>query len=141
MIRYFSKSDSYEGAPMGEEWYEGLPDDAFKSETVKIYEKAEALIREKLAQGLDFDSACAAVIVADEELKKSIIDDLLKVLIAEEHFTKGTTLSEMAKKLGLEAGRLEKAKAEMMEDVKEASVRAFYKGLGQGNAGPSGGQN
>ena len=47
----------------------------------------------------------------------------------------------MAKKLGIEVGRLEKAKAEMMEDVKEASVKAFYRGLGQGNAGSSGGRN
>ena len=119
---------------MAEKWYEGLPDDALKSETAKIYEKAEALIREKLAQGLDFDSACAAVAVADEELKRSIVDDILKVLIAEEHFTKGVSIDEMAKKLDIEVGRLEKAKAEMMEDVKDASIRAFYRGLGHGNA-------
>ena len=73
---------------MAEKWYEGLPDDAFKTDTAKIYEKAEAIIREKLDQGLDFDSACAAVSVEDEELRKSIIDDMLKVLIGEEHFTK-----------------------------------------------------
>lgn len=126
---------------MAEKWYEGLPDDAFKTDTAKIYEKAEAIIREKLDQGLDFDSACAAVTVEDEELRKSIIDDMLKVLIGEEHFTKGVSLDDMAKKLGIEVGRLEKAKAEMMEDVKEASVRAFYRGLGQGNAGSSGGRN
>ena len=126
---------------MAEKWYEGLPDDAFKTETAKIYEKAEATIREKLAEGLDFDSACAAVSMEDEELKKSIIDDMLKVLIAQEHFTKRVRLDEMAKKLGIEFGRLEKAKAEMMEDVKEASIKAFYRGLGQGNAGSSGGQN
>lgn len=126
---------------MAEKWYEGLPDDAFKTETAKIYEQAEATIREKLDQGLDFDGACAAVTVEDEELRKSIIDDMLKVLIGEEHFTKGVSLDDMAKKLGIEVGRLEKAKAEMMEDVKEASVKAFYRGLGQGNAGSSGGRN
>ncbi len=119
---------------MAEKWYEGLPDDAFKTENAKMYEKAEAIIREKLAQGLDFDSACAAVSMTDEELRKNIIDDILKVLIAEEHFTKGISLDEMARKLGIAVGRLEKAKAEMMEDVKDASVRAFYRGLGHGNA-------
>ncbi len=119
---------------MAEKWYEGLPEDAFKSETAKIYEKAEATIREKLAQGLDFDSACDAITISDEEVKKGIIDDLLKVLIAEEHFTKGVSLDEISKKLGIAEDRLVKAKAEMLEDVKDASVRAFYKGLGQGNA-------
>jgi len=126
---------------MAEKWYEGLPDDAFKTETAKMYEKAEVIIRAKLAQGLDFDSACAAVKLEDEGLRKDIVDDMLKVFVAEEHFTKGVSLNEMAKKLGIDVGRLEKAKAEMMEDVKEASVRAFYKGLNQGNAGSSGGQN
>ncbi len=119
---------------MAEKWYEGLPDDAFKTETAKIYEKAEAIIREKLVQGLDFDSACAAITVTDERVRQSIIDDMMKVLIAEEHFTKGVSLEEMAKKLGIEVGRLETAKTEMMEDVKDASVKAFYRGLGHGNA-------
>ena len=94
-----------------------------------MYEKAEAAIREKLGQGLDFDSACAAVKVADEQLRKGIIDDMLKVLIAEEHFTKGVSLDDMAKKLGIETARLEKAKSEMLEDVKNASVKAFYDSL------------
>ncbi len=114
---------------MSEKWYEGLPDDAFKSETAKIYEKAEAAIREKLAQGLDFDSACAALEIPDEQLRTGIIDDMLKVLIAEEHFTKNVSLNDISKKLNIEVGRLEKAKAEMLEDVKNASVKAFYDSL------------
>ncbi len=114
---------------MSEKWYEGLPDDALKSETAKIYEKPEATIREKLAQGFDFESACAAVEVTDEQLRKGIIDDMLKVLIAEEHFTKNVSLDDMSKKLGIEVARLEKAKTEMLEDVKNASVRAFYNSL------------
>ncbi len=114
---------------MSEKWYEGLPDDAFKTETAKMYEKAVAIIREKLAQGLDFDSACAVVEVTDQELKKNIIDDVLKVFIAEEHFTKGVPLDDMAKKLSIEVTRLEKAKTEMLEDVKDASIKAFYNSL------------
>ena len=114
---------------MSEKWYEDLPDDAFKTETAKMYEKAEAAIREKLAQGLDFDSACAAVEMKDEQLRKGIIDDMLKVLIAEEHFTKNVSLDDMSKKLGIEIARLEKAKTEMLEDVKNASVKAFHDSL------------
>jgi hypothetical protein len=119
---------------MAEKWYEGLSDDAFKTESVKMYEKAEAIIREKLAQGLDFDSACSAIALADEKLRKDIIDDMLKVLIGEEHFTKNVPLEEMAKKLKVPVGRLEKAKEEMLEDVKDSSIKAFYKSLGHGNA-------
>jgi len=119
---------------MAEKWYEGLPEDAFKTETAKMYEKAEAIIREKLAQGLDFDSACAAIAMTDEELRKNIIDDMMKVLIAEEHFAKGISLEDMANKLGISVSRLEEAKKDMLEDVKNSSIKAFYKSLGHGNA-------
>jgi deoxyhypusine synthase len=119
---------------MAEAWYEGLPDDALKTEKAKIYEKAEAIIREKLDRGLDFDAACADIGVEDEKLRKDVIDDMLKVLIGEEHFTKNVALEEMAKKLNVPLERLEKAKLEMLEDVKESSIKAFYKSLGHGNA-------
>lgn len=119
---------------MAEKWYEGLPEDVFKTETNKAYEQAVAKIRDGLARGLDFDSACAAIDVEDEKLRKSIIDDMLKVLIAEEHFDKGIPIDEMAKRLKISSVRLESAKIEMLEDVKDASVKAFYKGPRSGNA-------
>ncbi len=114
---------------MADAWYEGLSDDALKTETAKAYEKAFAKIREGLARGLDFDAACAAIDVKDEELRKIIIDDMLKVLIAEEHFTKNIPLDELAKTLKVTVDRLESAKLSMLEDVKDSSIKAFYKTL------------
>lgn len=119
---------------MAETWYEGLPDDAFKTETDKAYEDAEAAIREKLAQGIDFDAACAGIEVKDEELRKAIILDMLKVLIAEEHFSKNLPLDELAAKYKISVDRLESAKLSMLEDVKNTSIKAFYNGLKPGNA-------
>jgi deoxyhypusine synthase len=119
---------------MTETWYEGLPEDIFKTVTDKAYEKAEAAIREGLAKGLDFDTACAAIEVKDSDLRKSIVDDMLKVLIAEEHFTKGVPLDELAKRLNVPVERLEAAKTKMLEDVRDTSIKAFYKGLGHGSA-------
>jgi deoxyhypusine synthase len=119
---------------MGEAWYEGLSEEDFKSETIKEYEKASAKIREGLAAGLDFDTACAAIEVQDEGLRKSIIDDMLKVIIAEEHFGKNVRLDELAKKMNVSFERLEAAKTSMLEDVRDTSIKAFYKSLGHGNA-------
>ncbi len=119
---------------MGDAWYEGLSDEDFKTETAREYERASAKIREKLAAGLDFDTACAAIEVKDEGLRKSIIDDMLKVLIAEEHFGKNISLDELAGKLNVSPERLEAAKAAMLEDVRDTSIKAFYKSLGHGNA-------
>jgi len=119
---------------MSEKWYEGLPDDAFKTETDKIYEEAVSKIREGLEKGLNFDTACSAIDVEDETLRKSIIDDMLKVLIAEEHFDKKIPLADMAKKLKIPVERLESAKSGMLEDVRESSIKAFYRSMGSGNA-------
>ena len=119
---------------MAEKWYDDLPDDAFLTETDKAYEKAVSTIREGLNKGLDFDSACAAIEVENNDLRRHIIDDMLKVLIAEEHFTKNIPLAELAEKLKVSADRLESAKTEMLEDVKNSSIKAFYKSLKPGNA-------
>jgi len=55
---------------MGEKWFEGLPDDMFRSDIDRIYEQAFARIRAGLARGLDFDSACDGIEVPDEDLRK-----------------------------------------------------------------------
>lgn len=119
---------------MTDAWYKDLPEDAFKSAEDKAYEGAFAKIREDLARGLDFDAACSAVEVPNENLKKTIIDDMLKVLIAEEHFLRKVPLENLAKKLNLPEGRLEAAKMEMLEDVEKSAVDTLHKQHGAGNA-------
>ena len=119
---------------MAEKWYDGLPDDAFLNETDIAYEKAISQIREGLEKGLDFDSACAAVEIDNKELKRRIIDDMLKVIIAEEHYNKNIPLDKLSDALKVPVDRLESAKAEMLEDVKNSSIKAFYKALKPGNA-------
>jgi hypothetical protein len=119
---------------MAEKWYEGISDDAFLTETDKAYEKAAAVIREGLDKGLDFDTACTGVEVENEELRRHIIDDMLKVLIAEEHFNKDTSLQDLAAKLKVSSERLEAAKLEMLEDVKNSSIKALHQSMKTGNA-------
>lgn len=119
---------------MSKAWYEGLPEDAFVTEKDKAYEETTAKIREGLAKGLDFDKACATIDIKDKTLKMHIIDDMLKVLIAEEHFQHNVPLADLSKKLNVSVERLESAKLEMLEDIKNSSIKAFYKSLGSGNA-------
>ena len=119
---------------MAEKWFDGLPDDAFITETDMAYEKAISRIRAGLEKGLDFDSACASIEAENEELKRHIIDDMLKVIIAEEHYNKNIPLDKLAVALKVPVDRLESAKAEMIEDVKNSTIKAFYKALKPGNA-------
>ncbi len=118
---------------MTEAWHDGLPDDAFKTEEMKAYEKAITKIREGLSQGLDFDSACNAISIDNEDLRTQIIDDMLKIIIAEEHFAKNVPLGVLANALKIPVDRLEKAKEEMFKEVEQQSVNAFYKNLSSGD--------
>lgn len=118
---------------MAEKWYDGLPDEAFKSEETKAYERAFGLIRDGLDRGLGFDEACAAVQMDDENLKNRIVDDMLKVIIAEEHFARKVPLDTLAAALKVSEDRLKQAKESMFEDIRKTSVDSFYKNLSEGD--------
>ncbi len=114
---------------MSDAWYEGVPDEALKSETDKAYEQAESAIRGGLAAGLAFDAACNGVKVQDDSLRAVIIDDLLKMIIAEEHFAKRVPLPELATRLKIPTERLEATRESMLREVEESTVREFNRGL------------
>jgi len=114
------------GGIMAEKWFDELPDDAFLSEAEKTYMNALAKIKEGLAKGFDFNSASASVMIDDETLRQAVFDDVLKVIIAEEHFTKKVPLEQISQKLNLPIDRLDKARTEMLEDVENSTVNALH---------------
>ena len=71
---------------MEEKWYDGLSDDAFTAKKTKKYKETVEKIRDAIKSGMGFDDACASVNIEDAGLKKIIIDDALKVLIADMYF-------------------------------------------------------
>lgn len=111
---------------MSEKWSDELPDDAFISEAEKTYMNALTKIKEGLAKGFDFDSASATVKIDHESLRQAVFDDVLKVIIAEEHFVAKIPLEQISRKLNLPVDRLEKALSEMLEDVEKTTINAFY---------------
>ncbi|MCK5505992.1 MAG: hypothetical protein KAJ10_12570 [Thermodesulfovibrionia bacterium] len=110
---------------MGEEWYKDLPDDYFETETDKTYREAFARIRKGIENGLGFDKACSTIEVEDEELRKIIIADMLKVLIAEEHFVKKVPLEDLADRLKVEPDRLELTRASMFDEVGDVPLKNY----------------
>lgn len=125
-------SNHKSGGIMSEKWSDELPDDAFVSEAEKTYMKALAKIKEGLAKGFDFNSASAAVTIDNGALRQAVLDDALKVIIAEEHFVRQVPLEDIGRKLNLPIDRLEKAQAEMLEDVEETTLNALYKNTEKG---------
>ncbi len=117
---------------MTEKWSDDLPDDVFSSEAERTYMSALAKIREGLAKGFDFNSASTSVMISNESLRHAVLDDVLKVIIAEEHFMKGIPVEQVAQKLNLPLERLEKAMTEMLEDVEETTINTFHNNVEKG---------
>lgn len=89
----------------------------FSEEESRIYRKSIEMIRSNISNGVKFDLACEFINIDDMGLKDMIIDDALKIEIAEFHYGKQIPLRDISKKLGVGMERLLKANNEMMEDV------------------------
>jgi len=114
---------------MGEKWYDGLSDDTFHTEEDKKYKEAVEKIKDAVKSGMGFDDACASVNIEDAGLKKIIIDDALKVLIAEMHFAQKMPAEIVAEKLKIPVERVNAARDSMLEEVKETAVKAYNRGI------------
>jgi hypothetical protein len=106
---------------MTEAWYKGLPE----SEEDRLYEESVKRIKSAVEQDMPFEQAVGLIEVKDAELKALIIDDALKVLIAEMHFTGGIPLEELAKKFRLPLKKLEGAKKAMLSDIEAAAIEKW----------------
>ena len=103
----------------------------FNADEERLHEAGFAAIRAGLAEGLGFDAACARVEAADADLRRIIVDDFLKVTIAERHFQAGQGTEEVAAALGVSLERVEFARREMLAEVAAASVEVFRRQSGQ----------
>jgi hypothetical protein len=104
----------------------------FTPEENCIHEAGIAAIQSGLAAGESFDEACRRVEAADPDLRRIIVDDFLKVTIAQRHFQGGESTDDVARALGVSAERVEHARREMLAEVAAASVDVFRRQSGQG---------
>jgi hypothetical protein len=126
--------NTVEGVLMTEAWHEGVPEDALKTEADKAYEQAAVAIRDGLGRGLGFDAACAGIETQNNSLRAVIIDDMLKVLIAENHFARGIALEDLARELKVDVQRLDDARQSMMREIEETAIREYHRSLPPDNA-------
>ena len=116
---------------MADTWYDELPE----SEEDRVYTESVKRIQNGVQQGMTFEKAVGLIEAVDEAQKAEILNDALKVLIAQFHFSEGAPLDNLAKKLGLPLARLEQAKKAMLEEVEQAAIERYKEETGRdGNA-------
>ena len=98
----------------------------YSEEETKIYYEAMDKIMAALSNGSKFDEACGSAVIEDAQLKEFIVDDALKISIADLVYKKGLSLEQVADTLQVPIDKVGKAHAEMLEDV-EISVSEAYK--------------
>lgn len=97
----------------------------YSPEESEIYNAAIAGIRKQMAEGRTFAEACSSIEVADEALRGFILDDALKMMIADLHFVKEVPLRDVAETLGVSFAKVVVAGREMLQDVEISAVEVY----------------
>lgn len=103
----------------------------FTSDEHRAHDAGIAAIQAGLSAGEGFDTACARVEATDPDLRRIIIDDFLKVTIAQRHFQGGQSTEDVGRALGISAERVDFARREMLAEVAAASVDVFRRQSGE----------
>ncbi len=116
---------------MSNAWYDDLP-----KEQGQLYDESVRRIKSAVEKSMSFEQAASLLDVKDDALRAAIVDDALKVLIAEMHFAHKKTVEEVAKALKLSPELITKARAEMLGEVEQSAIDAYK--AEHGSQGPEG---
>ena len=100
----------------------------YTEEESKVYNEAMDRIMEGLQSGLNFADACGSLNIEDKRLKEFIMDDALKIMIADIHYNKGLPLEQVSSVLNIPIDLVTRAHGEMLEDI-EISTSQVYKAV------------
>lgn len=89
----------------------------FTKEEEKIYDCAIGEIRNNLKKGMKFEDACSSVNVDNDDLKLIILEDFLKITVAEMHYTSRKTFEEIAEELDIPLRSVALTHKRMLDDI------------------------
>jgi hypothetical protein len=102
----------------------------FTPEEDKVYEEAVNKYREAIAAGKTLRQAYEGFAVADKELETVIQADFLKIMIADLHFGKGTSLAEVARVLAVPNDLVRDTKNRMLQEAGVSAGNQFGQQFG-----------
>ena len=89
----------------------------FTKEEENIYDIAITEIRDNIKKGMKFEDACSSVKVDDDDLKLIILEDFLKITVAEMHYTHRKTIAEIAEELDIPVKSVALTNKRMLDDI------------------------
>jgi hypothetical protein len=104
---------------------DGRQADEFTEEEGRIHQAGFKVIFSGMEKGLGFDEACLGLTIVDPEMRHVIIEDYLKVTIAERHFQDSQPLEEVANTLKIPVERIATTREEMLREVQEAASAVY----------------
>ena len=99
----------------------------FSEDQEQIHAQAIAFLNSKLKKGESWKKAADALTMADASFKAVILDDFLKITLAERHFQGGEEIKSIARFLQLPVELLAAVKDDMIREVREASIEAYHR--------------
>ncbi|MBF0622392.1 MAG: hypothetical protein HQL54_10750 [Magnetococcales bacterium] len=111
----------------------------FSEQDDKVYDLVMNEIDRRVRSGQPWERVVKSIKMDDAELFQIILDDYLKITIAQRHFQAKEPLKKIASSLKIQLKVLIKQREAMIEEVKQASVEAYnliQQQQNQGGAGP-----
>ncbi|MBF0610486.1 MAG: hypothetical protein G8345_11370 [Magnetococcales bacterium] len=105
---------------------EKLVQPGLSQEEDRIHSQAMDYLKKSAGKGTSWQKVCDGLKIADAELKKIILDDFVKITIAERHFQGSVGLKQISKDLAIPMDVLVKAKEEMFAEVQAVSLQAYH---------------
>ncbi|MBF0162371.1 MAG: hypothetical protein HQL88_08785 [Magnetococcales bacterium] len=97
----------------------------FSDDQERVHAEAVAFLKKRLKKGDSWKKAVDALTMADASFKAVVLDDFLKITLAERHFQGGEEIKSVARFLQVPVELLTAIKEEMIREVQEASMEVY----------------
>ncbi|MBF0401326.1 MAG: hypothetical protein HQL90_11210 [Magnetococcales bacterium] len=99
----------------------------FSADQEEIHGRAIDFLRKRLKKGVAWKKMVDDLTIQDAPFKAVILDDFLKILLAERHFQAGEEIKSIAQLLQVPVELLAAVKEDMIREVRDASIEVYHR--------------